>query len=135
MNQEGIQLFFEKYAQTFENGNSNEIAEFYHFPSIFYVDKGPVVFRDIEAFGKNVERLMQLYKKFGVQSVKFEILNLSDMNPISSLVELKWFFLDENHALITDFTTKYILQKSEEQLKIVSVFVIDEPKKIKELQL
>jgi|GEM_PF-2925060 len=130
---QNINDFFKTYATNFAKQNIPNIVNAYSFPMCFYTPMGTSVVVNEEDCYKNCEELVSVYESLGMNNPKHEIISTKKLNPGTSLVEIRWDFFEENEKIVS-FTTIYILGESDDTVKILGVFEVDEYDKINELK-
>lgn len=125
---------FQSYAEAFSHLDIHGISSFYEFPMVFYSETGEVVSFDKQAFNKNSQALLALYKEFAVAKVDFNIEAEQQLSQSLHLVSVNWHFKKDSGDLIYSALTRYLLGDTPTGPKIKSVFVVNESSKIGQLK-
>ena len=129
-----VEIFFENYASAFTSNNPKQIEKAYDFPMTFYTENGESVPFEKKEFTENSNKLIEVYKNIGVESVSFEVESEIKISSVLILASIIWSFKNNEGAEIYNATTKYLMKNNNTDWKIKSVFVINETTKLNELR-
>lgn len=129
-----LETFFKNYKNAFLNDDPQFISEVYDFPMVFYTDSGEMVLFEEAAFFDNSKKLIQLYKSLGVAEVGYEIISEQRLSDAFILASIRWIFRNSAGGEIYSATVRYALKLMNEDIRIKSIFVVDEMRKIAELK-
>lgn len=128
-----INDFFKEYTKNFSTGNVSNIVNAYSLPTCFYTATGISAVMDEAIFYKNCEEIVRIYDHLNMKNPKHEILSIKKLNSSTDLVEIRWDFFNKNKKIVS-FTTIYIIGESDNTIKILGVFEVDEHDKVGELE-
>ncbi|GMG86024.1 hypothetical protein [Biformimicrobium ophioploci] len=130
-----IHQFFQHYRRCFETQDAEEASQFFHFPASMYSAKGEREQFSKEEFLPIAEKLFQNYRALHVSQILGNLTNVTELNPATCIASLNWVVITghgDDAFQLYSATTHYLICEEEDGYRIESVFVVDEPDRIRE---
>lgn len=125
--------FFNKYAEAYESGDAQKVAERYFTPSVIMSDDSKLVFSTLEMLHDHFEVLLEKLERIGASSFEPEVCQTMRLSDTIIFATVRWYFYDEDQCQLFSSYVSYTLQHVEDDLRIVVSVTDDEDRQLGEL--
>ncbi len=111
-------LFFQRFIEPFLDGRWDEISDFYEEPFILVTPLGTESFSDRNEFIAFCADVRARFLGRGLAAITKQILDIRSFAPGLTMVDVNWFYLDQNGSTIADVITTYVLRERADTTRV-----------------
>ncbi len=123
-----IHSFIERYQASLEEFDAKTVLPYYSFPVPVFTENGEAILFDEEVFLAYSGQLFKEYQSLGISKLDHKIISEEQLSENLMLVSITWQFIAPLKNAKYDATIRYVLSSTTTELKIVSVYIVDERK-------
>ncbi|MGX9296530.1 nuclear transport factor 2 family protein [Tsukamurella paurometabola] len=128
-----IEDYLSRYAATLSRFDAEGGAALWAEPGMIVDDRFSGVLEDRASMARGLERSYPLYRALGLASVRHELLDVTPLTGAVVLLHVRWRFLDDDGAELTDSTAYYIVRRDEDGPHACVCVQVDDAAKLQEL--
>ncbi|MBB5836740.1 hypothetical protein HDA39_003474 [Kribbella italica] len=125
-----ITEYLTRYAETLTAFDARAAAQLWATPGMILDDRYAGVLDSREAMVEGLEQSYPLYRKLGLASVGYELLNQEQLSGAITMVRVRWLFYDADGNQLTDSNAHYILRQGDDGLQACVCVQTDDLEKL-----
>lgn len=130
---ERVRDFLDRYAATLTEFDADGAVRLRSTPGMIIDGQISGVLAAREAMAEGLRQSYPLYRRLGLASVGYELLDHNALSEVLILVRVRWLFLDADGALLTDANSYYLLRDEEVGLQACVCVETDSAEKLQAL--
>ncbi len=129
-----VNTFIKQYHSSLEKFDPKSVAQYYNFPINIFTEDGESIMFSEDLFLAYSDQLFREYQSLGISKLDHKIISRDKLSQNLLLVSIAWQFIDPQKNVKYDATIRYVLSSVSAELKIVSVYIVDERKRFNEFR-
>ena len=125
--------YLDRYVATLTGFDAAAAADLWAIPGMIVDDRFAGVLESREAMIQGLEQSYPLYRRLGLSSVGYELLERQRLTDAITLVRVRWIFYDAGGNELTDSNAHYILRREDEGLRACVCIQHDDGTKLQAL--
>lgn len=130
---EQVTGYLDRYASTLTGFDAPGAAKLWSTPGTIVDDRFSGVLDSREKMIEGLQQSYPLYRKLDLGSVAYDLVEQTQLSEALVLVRVRWMFLDDSGAELTDSTSCYLLREEEAGLRACVWIETDSAEKIRAL--